>query len=184
MRYGPAQQRQHEKVPPRLYTNVVALRVGEPPERKAAHELHAEASAERAAELRLKRKLDQADVLLNRLEELDATLAAEIASLERTRKHKAARRGRIEERALEEMEAAGLGQALGIRSTWRAQQAGVAALVVNDEQKVPRQFMKTPKPGKSIPDKLAIKNALDANRELDPADWGCALGVKTSLIRT
>jgi hypothetical protein len=143
--------------------------------------LGAAAPLQRQRELRLKRKIDQAHGLLDRLEAKSSALAREIKRLQQTKTFTEARIERIEERAVTEMEAAGLAQATGIVHAWRAQPAAKPALEVVNEKLVPRKFTK-PNPGEK-PDKIAIKAALDADRDLDPAAWGCVLKLTTSLIR-
>ena len=55
-----------------------------------------------------------------------------------------------------------------------------AAVVINDPSKIPESFMRTPEPTppKAVPDKMAIKAALQKGESVD----GCELGPSKKLV--
>jgi hypothetical protein len=162
-----------------VYSNIVP---GAPLKRSAA-ERKAEAASQRDAEARLKRKVEQANAVLDRLEERASYQAAVIKAMTRRKAATLARIERIEDRILREMDAAGLTEVTGIRSKMRSQLAA-AALEIVDESLIPRMYFNTPKAPPATPDKVAIKKALAADDDLDPRDWGCKLTSKVSLVRS
>jgi hypothetical protein len=157
------------------------------PERTRAA-LKAAADPERDAELLLKRKIDQANAVLDRLEAREAAYTADseriTAELERIAARQAftqARRERLEERILRAMSAADLSHAAGIQRELWARPAGVKKLIVDSPAKIPAQWMRTPKPAKAQPDKLGMKAALEADPDLAIA--GVRLVQTVTLIR-
>lgn len=142
----------------------------------------AAASAERSAEAKTKELVERVYALLDDLEAREEELGA-LAKLYAKRKAAlAARRERIEDRVLAEMQAAGLAHVAGLRVSFRAQQAA-EALDVFDPTLVPAEFLRQPKTPPKQPDKVALKTALAKDADLDPAAWGCSLSAKTILVR-
>jgi hypothetical protein len=137
---------------------------------------------EAAEESHRKRKVEQANSVLDRLEHREAAVALEIKRLSQLKAAIARRIERIEDVALTLMEDAGLAAVAGIRCTWTTGQTP-ETLVIDDQTKVPLEYMRQPPaPGKE-PDKTAIKKAFKANAELAPAAWGCRLTSTTKLVR-
>jgi hypothetical protein len=152
------------------------------PPLKGAAERKAAAAEELKAEVRLKRKIDQTSKVLDSLDVRDKAIASAIKQLQRRRADNAARIERIEDAALTLMSEAGLSSVTGFHSSFRAQPAA-SALEVIDQSKIPAEYLRQPKTPPPEPDKVAIKKALGANDELDPAAWGCKLTSKISLVR-
>lgn len=148
----------------------------------SAVELKRVAVEDAAEDARRKRKVEQANAVLDRLEHREAAIALEVKRLGHVKAAIARRMERIEDAAITLMDEAGLTVVAGIRCTWTAKQTP-EALVVDDESKVPAEYMRQPPtPGKE-PDKTAIKKALKADAELAPAEWGCRLTSTTKLVR-
>jgi hypothetical protein len=162
-----------------LYANLAVVQ----PMLKTAVARRAAAVSEASAEARLKRKVEQANTVLNELEKREAAFGAQIKELQRRKNALAGRIEKIEDRALTLMQDAGLATVAGIRCSFRAQPAA-PSLVVDDQSLIPAEYLRQPKTPPPEPDKLAIKAALAKNDELDPAAWGVRLSSKISLIRT
>jgi hypothetical protein len=150
--------------------------------KRSVRERKASALADASAESALKRIVERANDVLDALEAREVSLASQIKALQKRKAANAARIERIEDRALTLMQEAGLTTLAGVRCSWRSQPAA-AALDIVDETLIPRSYFNTPKTPPATPDKVAIKKALAADDELDPAAWGCKLTSKISLIR-
>jgi Gp157 protein len=175
-------------LPASCYANVTVMPApaAQPERTRAARK--AAADPERERELRLKRKIDQANAVLDRLEAREAAYAADsermTAELERIAKRQAfaqARREKLEERILRAMSAADISHAAGIQHEFSARPAGVKKLIVDSLSKIPANWMRTPKPAKAQPDKLAMKAALEADPDLVIA--GVRLVQTVTLVR-
>jgi hypothetical protein len=167
-------------LPKSAYANLALFAAPRPAsivERKAA------ANDERAAESRLKYKVEQANRLLEALEKRTAEYAAEIKTFQRLKAVTCARIARLEDEIIRRMDAAGLKSVNGVRCAMRLQTAAEALEIV-DESLIPRAYFNTPKVPPATPDKVAIKRALAALEDADPAAWGCRLSSKISLIRS
>jgi Gp157 protein len=134
------------------------------------------------AELTLKRNVERANTLLDRLEAREAAFAAEIKAIQKRKTANAARIAKIEDSILGYMDEAGVQTLAGVRCSMRLQPAA-ASLVVVDQSLIPAEYLRTPKVPPAEPDKVLIKKALAANEDLDPAAWGCKLVSTISLIR-
>ena len=164
-------------LPQSVYANLTVV----PPARPSIAARRAAALSEAQAETQLKENVERVNAILDRLEARDAVLAAMIAALQKQKAGLAKRAEKIEDAVLIYMEDAGLKTLAGIRSSLRAQPAAPSLVVVN-ESLIPRQYMKPAKPVPPTPDKVAIKAAL-AKDDVSPAQWGCKLVSKISLIR-
>lgn len=161
-----------------LYANLTAV----PPTLKTAVARRAAARSEAQAEAHIKTKVEQANGVLDRLEERVQAVAVASKALDQKKRLLARRIERITDAILQEMQDAQLTKVDGIRCSFSARPAA-AALEVVDQTKLPAEFLRQPKTPPAEPDKLAIKAALAANDELLPGDWGCKLTSKISLIR-
>jgi Siphovirus Gp157 len=160
-----------------LPANLYAVPDVAPPQRKlslAAKRERAKAGQEK--ELRLKRKCDQADRVLSKIETRCASLAQQIKILHKRKAFLEARAAKIEDRCLEEMSAAGLEKICGMRIALIARPAP-AALVVDDESLIPIGYIRE-KLVSSV-DKVAIKSDLAKGVEVA----GVHLEQKVSLLR-
>lgn len=162
-----------------LYTNVVELQ----DHAKGAVARKAAAVAEAQTEARLKRKVDQANRVLDALEAREQAIANAIKELNEQRKETSARIARIEDGVIALMDEARVQNVSGNRRSFRLQQSPEALEVV-DESMIPREYMRTPKTPPATPDKVAIKKALAADETIAPSMWGCKLTSKTSLVRS
>lgn len=137
----------------------------------------AEANAERNAETRLKRKVEQAHAVLNRLESRSKEWAFQIKELQKRKQAVDLRAERIEDRILQEMGDAGLEKLAGLRITFTARPSGNPALVVDNEMLIPSEYVRETLV--SAPDKVAIKAALARHWDVP----GVHLEQKISLVR-
>ena len=162
-------------LPVTAYSNLSLVR---PTPKRTAATVKASANAERNAEDRLRRKIEQANRVLDRLAAREKLLAGRIKTLQGRRAVNYRRTERIEDRILTEMIEAGLKSCSGLRCSMTARPAP-AALVVDDESLIPSEY----KPEKTVVsvDKMAIKAALARDGEL--VIEGCHLEQKVSLIR-
>lgn len=142
----------------------------------------AAASGRNDQEAQLKRNVERANSVLDRLEARQSEFAAQLKRLQKRKNATAARIEKIEDTILNYMDDEGLQLLTGIRCTMRAQPAA-ASLEVFDEKLIPKEYFRQPPAPPSAPDKVAIKAALAANEELAPSDWGCKLVSKISLVR-
>ena len=148
-----------------LYANLTAV----PPTLKTAVARRAAARSEAQAEAHIKTKVEQANGVLDRLEERVKAVAVASKALDQKKRLLARRIERITDAILQEMQDAQLTKVDGIRCSFGA--ASAAALEVVDQTKLPAEFLRQPKTPPAEPDKLAIKAALAANDELLPGDW-------------
>ena len=135
-----------------------------------------EAAAERNRELRMKDKIDQANRILDKIEERQAKLGEAIKELQKARSLLAVRAERISDRVLQEMLDAGLTRAAGVHTCFSLRPAPESVDVI-DERSIPAAFLRTREV--SAPDKVAIKAAI-AKGENVP---GVRLTQKVCLIR-
>jgi hypothetical protein len=133
-------------------------------------------------EAQLKRNIERANTVLDRLEARQSEQAAQMKRLQKRKNATCARIARIEDEILAYMDDERLTLVTGIRCTMRAQPAA-ASLEVIDQKLIPKEYFRQPAAPPSAPDKVAIKAALAANEDLAPADWGCKLVSKISLVR-
>jgi hypothetical protein len=156
-------------IPASAYANVLhlvppaALKKPTAPARQAAAELA------REAELRLKRKIDQANRVLDRLEARGIEQGIALKALQKRKAATLARIERIEDRALAEMSKASLDKASGIRYTFEARQ-NAASLLVDHDELVPKEFRRTI-PESDAPDKVAMKAFLQKRTGETDADY-------------
>ncbi len=155
------------------YSNLSLVRPTKPT--KAARK--AEANAEREAEIRIKRKVEQAHGVLCRLEARSKRLALQMKELQQRKQAADSRAERIEDRILREMGEAGLQKLAGLRITFTARPSGNPALFIDDESLIPGEYIKETLV--SAVDKLAIKAALARHEEIE----GVRLTQKVSLVR-
>ncbi len=149
------------RLPAAKFANVIALGTAEPPAapRKPLIAVKSEARVQHDAEARLKRKIEQANRVLDALAARESQLSARIGQLSQRKDAALARAQRLEDRILAEMSAAGLAKATGLRTTFAARPCPLA-LEVKDAKLIPAQYFHTPKPPKPEPDKNAIKAVL------------------------
>ena len=162
---------------PALYA-VVSRRTAPPTHRRNITELR----VEKLAELETKKKIDRATFLVDRLEVRAKQIGREIARLQKRKATACARISLIKDRILTEMNKANLKKIDGFETAYRLQPCGTPSLEVFDEKLVPSEYMR--ETVLTAPDKNAIKDALAADPERVPADWGCKLTTTISLIRT
>lgn len=155
------------------YSNLSLVR----PRKPTVADRKAEAQSERHAESRVKRKVEQAHRVLTALEGRSKALALQIKALQRRKQAAEARIELIEDRALEEMSAAGLQTLAGLRISLIARPSGNPRLIVDDEKLIPEQYFREELI--TSVDKLAIKAALDRHEEIA----GVHLTQSVSLVR-
>jgi Siphovirus Gp157 len=168
-------------IPQAAYANVGLFAVP-PPARKGAGALKLEAVASRSAESQAKRKVQQVNDMLEKLEAREAAFGAYIKRLQKRKNAIAARIEKIEDRVLVYMDESGAEVLTGVRCSLRMQTAA-ASLEVIDESLLPAKFFRLPPPAAKQPDKVAIKAALAADVDLVPASIGVRLTSKVCLIR-
>ena len=159
---------------PQLYA-VVSRRSAEPAPRRSMTVL----KIEKLAELTQKKAIDRANALLNRLQARQETYDAEIARLQRCKRHACERVERIEGRIIHELEASGLTRVDGFHTALLTVPSP-AAVDVFDPPSLPAEFWRQPKPPAKQPDKPAIKAAIEAKRKVP----GARLVQGVSLRRT
>lgn len=167
------------RVPAKAFSNIALVPPSVAKRSAAALRVPAKAREEQA---RLKVKVEQANTILDRLELRAVQQNAAQKELAKRKAATLARIVRIEDAILQEMHDAGLDKVFGIRCTMRSQPAPASLEVVNSLL-IPKQYMVPPKPAPASPDKVAIKKALAADDDLDPAAWGVKLNTTISLIR-
>lgn len=167
-------------IPEAAYANVGLFAV--PSTRKGAGALKSEAVAARSSESLGKRKVEQVNTVLGKLEAREAELGALIKGLQKRKNATCARIARIEDAVLAYMDDSGVEVLTGVRCSLRMQTAA-AALDVFDASLLPAKFFRIPPPAAKQPDKVAIKAALAADVDQLPADWGCKFSSKVCLIR-
>jgi Gp157 protein len=162
-----------------VYSNLALVN---PVSLKGAAVRKATARVQDEAEARFKAKVDQCNRVLDALEELDQRLAKQIKEYQRRRSALASRIDRIQDAALEYMAAAGVEKLTGIRTSLQSRLAPPSLEVV-DQTLIPREYLRQPKTPPPAPNKAAIKDALAAREDVQPADWGCKLLSKITLLR-
>lgn len=171
-------------LPKHLYANLALVPDAIPvPARGPVEVKRARVSADRETEAHVKRKVDQACRVLDKLEARERIFADFIKEVQRRKALTCAKISRIEDEILTRMQDAGLTTVAGLRNNMRSQPAA-EALEVLDENLIPREYMRPPKPAAAAPDKVAIKRALAQLEDVTAADWGCKLTSKISLIRS
>lgn len=168
-------------IPVAAYSNVGLFAVPAPALKVSGAERKAAAKVERSAEAEVKFQVDRADAILDRLEARAAVFARYVKAYQKRRTAALARYEKIEDEIIAIMEENNVCVLAGVRCSMRLQPAP-EALEVLDEALVPNEFMRPSKTTYSV-DKVAVKNALAANDELDPRAWGVKLTSKISLIR-
>lgn len=167
-------------LPAAAYSNIALFPATAPKGGGAAR--RAAAARQNDQETQIKRNVERSNALLDRLEARAAAFAADIKRIQKRKNATAGRIERIEHEILTYMEDERVELLAGIRCTMRAQ-AAAAALEVVDETLIPKQYLRQPPAPPSAPDKVAIKAALAASQDIEPADWGCKLTSKISLVR-
>lgn len=162
---------------PTHFSNLALVR----PVKRTAASLKAAASAERDREAHAKRKIDSIAGRLDRLEASAADLTLEMQHLERRKKTLWARAARTEERLIAVIQRAGVKELFGYQRTLERWENSVATLVVDNDEEIPIEYVRQPKPAKPAPDKVAIKAALEKDPELAIA--GVHLASTVSLRR-
>jgi hypothetical protein len=160
-------------IPASAYANLALV---PKPAAKATKPRAPEVAAKRDAELHLKRKLEQANTILNRLEARLEAKASAIRCLQKSKNMTAARIERIEDRFLNGMIAARVEKLSGLTTVFTTRQ-NAASLMIDDDSLIPDQYIRETLT--SAPDKVAIKAALARDEEVP----GCHLEVSVSLIR-
>lgn len=120
---------------------------------------------ENTPELRTKRAIDRTHKILDRLDARIEDYNFQIAAFERGKKILAARKQRIEEETLRRMSAAQVEHLDGLVHQFDSVPCP-AAVAVDDEKLIPAEYIRPPKPGKPAPDKVAIKVALERDKDL------------------
>lgn len=135
-----------------------------------------ELRADRDKELRFKRKIDQADRILTKLEERISQATTEIARLQQRKALWKARTEGIEDGILSQMDEKRISKLFGFAVTLSSKPSGTCSVVIDDAGQIPDEFMKS---GPKSPDKIAIRGAL-LNQESVP---GVHLEQTISLLR-
>ena len=120
---------------------------------------------EETAEMRAKRAIDRANKVLDRIEARIEEYKYQIEVFKRGLKILATRKERIEDEILQRMSAAGVEHVDGIFHEFSAVPCP-AAVAVDDESQIPKAYMRTPKTPKDEPDKVAIRSALERDKDL------------------
>jgi uncharacterized protein YlxW (UPF0749 family) len=136
------------------------------------------AVADHERDVRTKRKIEQADRVLNQLADRSKMLAAQIKALQRIKNAADARYEKIEDRIVREMTAARLEKAPGLRVTFSTRLAP-ASLIVDNENLIPAEYFN--EKIVSTVDKVAIKAAIE--RGVEFKEGALHLAQKVSLIR-
>lgn len=150
---------------PRLYAvvdNSVALRK----EPRKKRQTKVEVKAQKNDEFELKRHIDRADHLLTRHEARIAGLASQIARLQKTKAHLAARKERIEDAILQRMQDHNMHVAAGWKISLIANTCPASVEIVN-ESLLPKEYVRIKET--TSPDKSAIRIAIDAGIEIPGA---------------
>jgi hypothetical protein len=168
-------------LPVSAYANLTLVHSNKPSTGAAARK--AAAREGNAAEARLKRKVEQANRVLDALEARQERIALEIKHLQRVKAAAAARYEKIEDAVIEYMEDAQVTVLAGIRTKMRTQPTP-EALDVYNLKLVPVEYLRQPKTPPKEPDKVALKKAINEAVEFDPATWGCKLTSRTTLVRS
>jgi len=161
------------------YSNLALLMPVSP---KGAAVRKAAARKQTDAETRFKVKVDQCNRVLDALEAQDQRLAQHIKEYQQRRSAIASRIDRIHDAALEYMADAGVEKLTGIRTSLQSRLAPPSLEIV-DQVLIPREYLRQPKTPPPAPDKVAIKSALASREDVQPADWGCKLLSKITLLR-
>lgn len=162
-------------IPASAYANL-ALVPPRPAAKTTTHARQLEAVAERDRELHLKRKIDQANDILDRLEARGVAQGIQLKALQRRKAATLARIERIEDRILGDMLDARLDNLNGLQCSMSLRQ-NAASLMIDDEALIPEEYVRSVVT--TSPDKLAIKAAIADNIAVP----GCHLEQSVSLIR-
>jgi hypothetical protein len=165
-------------LPQAVYSNLASVH----PVLKGAVARKAAARSEALAEAWLRQKVDQSNRVLGALDARASLLASQLKELQRAKTAVAARIERIEDKILGYMDDAGLDHLAGVRTSMRMQPSP-AALEIVDAALIPAVYWRQPKTPPKEPDKIAVKNALAASADIQPADWGCKLTQRVTLVR-
>jgi hypothetical protein len=123
---------------------------------------------EKMAELRAKKAIDRACILLTRLEERQAQIDLEIAALQKRKKRAVERFERIGDAIIAELEGAGLTRADGFASNVSISPSP-SAVNVFDAGLLPELFWRQPKSPAKAPDKMLIKQSLERRESVPGA---------------
>jgi hypothetical protein len=134
----------------------------------AKHRDIAAIRTEKMQELRSKKAIDRACLLLTRLEAQQAQLDAEIAALQKRKKRAVERFERIGDAIIAQLEGAGLTRADGFASNVSISPSP-SAVNVFDLGLLPEAFWRQPKSPARQPDKIAIKSALERRESVPGA---------------
>ena len=160
------------------YSNLSLVR----PVQKGAAARKQAARSEASAEAKLKAKVDQANRVLDALEQRRAESAKAAKAWKQRDASLAARIEAIEDAILAQLDEAGIEKVAGYR-TALSSRLTPAALDIVDRTKIPADYWRQPETPAKEPDKTAIKKALAKNADLDPAAWGVRLTLRFSLVR-
>jgi phage-related minor tail protein len=152
-------------IPASAYANLALV----PPRTAAKTTTHArqlEAVAERDRELLLKRKIDQANHVLDRLEARSLAFKRQIAALQKRKNRAEARHERIEDRIIGDMLDARLDKACGLHATFTTR-PNAASLMIDHDELIPPEFLRHI-PASEEPDKVALKAALAKRADETP----------------
>jgi hypothetical protein len=167
---------------PAAYANLTLVKPAVSAPLRSSAQRKSAAAGGREDEARIKAKVEQANGILDWLEARAEAQAQAMKAMAKRKAATLARIARIEDGILTRMDEAALKLITGLRCSMRSQPSPEALEVV-DETKIPREYMRDPKRPPAAPDKVAIKAAFAGNDELVPADWGCKLTSRISLIR-
>jgi hypothetical protein len=134
----------------------------------AKHRDIAAIRTEKLSELRAKKAIDRACLLLTRLEQQQAQLDTQIAALQKRKRRAVERFERIGDRVIAELESGGLLRADGF-SSFVSISPSPAAVNVFDLGLLPEAFWRQPKSPAKAPDKLLIKQALERRESVPGA---------------
>lgn len=156
-------------IPASAYANVLHL-VPPPATRKPSTAARkAAADPAREAELRLKRKIDQVNGMLDRLEARGIAQGIALKAIQKRKAATLARIERLEDAILSEMSKAGIDKAAGIRYTFTSK-PNPASLLVDHDELIPAVFLRTI-PASDLPDKVAMKAFLQKREGETDADY-------------
>jgi hypothetical protein len=147
---------------PAYLSNLARMR----PVKLSAVERKARVNVEREREAHTKRSIDSIAGYLDRLEASAADLTLEIERLQRRRNTICARASRSEERLIAVIQRAGVKELFGYQRTLERWENSVATLVVDNDEEIPIEYMRQPKPAKPAPNKVAMKAALEKDADL------------------
>lgn len=144
--------------------------------KRTRESLRREADSERNAEFLIKRKVDQANALMDALEAQQAALSKQITRLQKRKAAACARYEKIEQATLRYLEAIGRTKLDGFSTSFAARPA-TPGVRIDDETLIPGDYLKVEEIAKPI--KALIKAALDRGIAVP----GVSLVQTISLIR-